>query len=58
MSDICDTACLLSYERIHEITAPYCVRVYIIDISGKLQDGGFYMSELAVSDMKRFICLN
>jgi len=53
MSDICDTTCLWTYERMLFKTVPYCVPVYFIDIMGKLVFDGYYMSELAVEDLEK-----
>jgi len=53
MSDICDTTCLWTYERMLFKTVPYCVPVYFIDIMGTLVFDGYYMSELAVEDLEK-----
>ena len=53
-----DTACYLSLEGLIADTAPYCVPVYILELSGELTFDGYYMSELALEDHEEIECQN
>ena len=47
-----------SLEGLIADTAPYCVPVYILELSGELTFDGYYMSELALEDHEEIECQN
>ena len=54
-----DRACLWTYERMIEKTAPYCVPVYTIDIHGILTYDGLCVSEEVFDSIcERIQCQN